>query len=106
MESKYQVCFTPEASDQLVELYQYISEHGSPVTAETYTSAIVTYCEDLHTFPHRGTKRNDVLPGLRITNYRKTAVIAFSVSEEQKLVTILGVFYGGQNYEELLSNDN
>ena len=44
--------------------------------------------------------------GLRITNYRKTTIIAFSVSEKQKQVTILGVFYGGQNYEHLLSRDD
>lgn len=102
----YKVFFTPEASDQLVELYQYIAEHGSPVIAETYTSAIVEYCEGFRTFPHRGTQRDDILQGLRITNYRKSAVIAFSIFEKQKQVTILGVFYGGQNYEDLLATDS
>jgi len=67
---EYSVCFTPEASDQLVELYQYIAAHGSPVTAEAYTLAIVEYCEGFHTFPHRGTKRDDVLPGLRVADHQ------------------------------------
>jgi len=36
-------------------------------------------------------------PSLRITNYRKRVVIAFIV--ENNAVVILGIFYGGKNYE-------
>lgn len=63
----------------------------------------MSYCESLHTFPHRGTMRDDVRPGLRITNYRKRAVIAFDVDAEQ--VSIIGVFYGGQDYETVLQDN-
>ena len=61
------------------------------------------YCEGLETFPQRGTRREDIRPGLRITNYRKRAVIAFSIDAE--VVSILGVFYGGQDYETTLRED-
>lgn len=47
--------------------------------------------------------RDDVRPGLRITNYRKRAVIAFDVAGD--LVSIVGVFYGGQDYETILHDD-
>ncbi len=63
----------------------------------------MSYCESLGTFPHRGTMRDDVRPGLRITNYKKRAVIAFDVDAEQ--VSIIGVFYGGQDYETILQDD-
>ena len=53
--------------------------------------------------PMSGTKRDDVRPGLRITNYRKRAVIAFDVGAE--LISIIGVFYGGQDYERILQDD-
>ena len=56
------------------------------------------------TFPKRGTMRDDVRPGLRITNYRKRAVIAFYVDAER--VSIVGVFYGGQDYETILQDDS
>ncbi len=36
-------------------------------------------------------------------SYRKRTVIAFSVDADAKYVTILGVFYGGQDYESSLS---
>lgn len=70
--------------------------------ARRYTDAIVTYCEELQTFPHRGNQRHEIRPGLRITNYRKRTVIAFAV--EAELVSILGVFYGGQDFEGALQS--
>lgn len=61
-----------------------------------YTEVIVSYCEGLCTFPLRGTMRDDVRPGLRITHYKKRAVIAFDASADA--VSIIGLFYSGQNY--------
>jgi|GEM_PF-5585540 len=51
----YRVIFTPEAEEQLVALYNYIAKAASLDIAERYTEEIVSYCESLHTFPHRGT---------------------------------------------------
>lgn len=99
----YRVEFSPEAEEQLAELFHYIAKAVSPDTAARYTEAIISYCESLGTFPHRGTMRDDVRPGLRTTNYRKRTVIAFSVDAER--VSIIGIFYGGQDYETLLQED-
>lgn len=95
------VVFTPEALKQLEALYAYIAQAASPLVAQRYTDAIVTYCETLQTFPVRGARRDDIRPGLRITNYRGRAVIAFDVSGER--IAIIGVFYGGKDYETALS---
>ena len=46
--------------------------------------------------------RDDVRPNLRITNYRRRTVIAFEVDEAGRRIAILGVFYGGRNYESAL----
>ena len=40
---------------------------------------------------------------LRITNYKGRTVIAFAVDADQ--VSIIGVFYGGQDYETALQDD-
>lgn len=100
----YRVVFTPEAEEQLVDLYRYIAQAASPDIAARYTEAIVDYCESLQIFPHRGTRRDDVRPGLRVTHYRKRAVIAFVVDD--LAVSIIGVFYGGQDYESSLQEDD
>ena len=44
--------------------------------------------------------RNDIRPGLRVTNYKKRTVIAYAVAADS--VAILGVFYGGQDYKTIL----
>jgi len=98
----YKVVFSPEARAQLVDLYRHIAAAASPEVAARYTDAIVTHCEALSTFPMRGTMRDDIRPGLRITNYRKRAVIAFSVLDD--MVAIIGVFYGGRDYETALQD--
>ena len=96
----YTVEFAPQALEQLTALYRYIATAASPHIAQRYTDAIVAYCEDLRTFPHRGNLRDDIRPGLRITNYRKRTVIAFAV--EAKQVYIIGIYYGGQDFESAL----
>ncbi|WP_263385572.1 type II toxin-antitoxin system RelE/ParE family toxin [Granulicella arctica] len=100
----YTVVFTPEAEAQLLELYGYLAVEASPETAARFTDGIVTYCESLSTFPLRGTRRDDVRLGLRITSYRKRVVVAFAVDADQ--VQIIGIFYGGQNYEAILQDEN
>jgi plasmid stabilization system protein ParE len=101
----YHVVFSPEAEEQLVALYGFIAEAASPDIAASYAEAIVQCCESLSTFPLRGIARDDVRPGLRITNYKKRTVIAFEVDREAGQVSILGLFYGGQDYETLLHQE-
>lgn len=98
----YRVAFSPESEEQLAALYRYIAAAASPTAAERYVNAIIDYCESLRTFPLRGTRRDDIRPGLRVTNYKGRAVIAFDVDEV--LVSIIGVFYGGQNFETALQD--
>jgi plasmid stabilization system protein ParE len=42
-----------------------VAEDRSPVTAARYVDAII-----LATFPHRGTKRDEIRPGSRISGRR------------------------------------
>ncbi len=99
----YTVVFTPEAEAQLVELYRYIASAASPEVAARYTDEVVAYCESLRSFPLRGTRRDGIRPGLRTTGYKKRVVIAFEVDTEQE--NIIGIFYGGQDYEGASQGD-
>ncbi len=97
----FAVEFAPEAVQQLEQLEEYIAGQGAPRVASAYVDAIVTFCESLQTFPDRGTQRDDIRPGLRVTNYKGSTVIAFAVIGE--VVYIIGIFYGGQDYETVLA---
>lgn len=99
----YRVVFAPEAADQLEALFSYIGERSSPAVAQRYTDAIVATCEGLALFPLRGVARQDIRPGLRLTHYKGRTVIAYAVEEGTQTVSIIGVFYGGQDHEGALS---
>lgn len=101
--NEYQVIFAPEAEEQLLALYRYIAEAADTVTARTYTEGIISYCESLSLFPERGNPRDDLLPSLRVTNWRKRTVIAFAVEDGQ--VKILGIWHGGQQYETVFTGE-
>jgi plasmid stabilization system protein ParE len=92
----YRVIYAPEAEAQLLSLFFHIAAAASPEIAARYTDAIVEQCESLKTFPMRGAQRDDIRPGLRVFGFRRVS-IAFEVTGE--VVTILGIFYGGQNFE-------
>ena len=54
----------------------------------------------LETFPKRGTRRDDIRPGLRTMGFERRATIAFQVTSKE--VVIVRIFYGGQDYERAL----
>jgi len=91
------VIFTPLAERQIGKLYDYIAERSSEEQAERYIGRIVSACESLATFPKRGTRRDDLLPGLRTIGFERRVTIAFVVTDD--LVLIEGIFYGGQDFE-------
>ena len=94
----YTVVVTPEAEEDLASLFRYIAGVASLDVAARYTGAILGYCEGLRDFPHRGMRRDDVRPGLRVTNYKRRAVIAFAVDDLTERVAILGIYYGGRDF--------
>ncbi|MGH7084293.1 MAG: type II toxin-antitoxin system RelE/ParE family toxin [Acetobacteraceae bacterium] len=63
----HSVVFAPEAEADLVELYEYIARHGGFDPARRYVERIVTMFRSLTTFSERGTRRDDIRPGLRPT---------------------------------------
>lgn len=99
----YSVVFTPRAKHQLDELYVYIASESGEVRAGKFVGEIIDDCLSLSTFPERGTKREDIRPNLRVKSYARKVVIAFSADTIHAVVAIYGIFYGGQDWEQLLS---
>ena len=98
----FEVNYTPESEAQLVRLYRYIASEGSPLAAKRFTDAIIARCETLDQNPERGIARDDIRPGLRTLAFSRVVVV---YAVEQNTVTIIGVFYGGQDYEAILGDD-
>lgn len=97
------VVFSPNVLQQFLDLEASIIAVGPPETASKYVDAIVASCETLADFPDRGVSHTDLGQGLRTTYYRGRTVIAYRTREEE--VAILGVYYGGQDYENRCDTD-
>lgn len=94
----YMIVFRPLAENDLVALHRYIAENSSLDRAGAYIDRIEHACMSLADFPFRGTLRDDLHPGLRITGFERRISIAFVV--ESQTVRILRIFYGGRDFPE------
>lgn len=85
--------------DHLFESYRSFGE--SPEAAFIHASQRVhdirRAAMRLTAFPIRGTRRDDVLPGVRYLAIDR-AIYWFDVDEKAKRVRVLAVFFGGQDH--------
>ena len=96
----YEVVFRRRAEARLNELYDYIASHSSPVIAIGYIRRIRMACMALANFPERGTRRDDLMNGLRVIGFERRVTIIFRVLKTR--VEIVAIAYGGQDFEREL----
>jgi plasmid stabilization system protein ParE len=100
----YNVYLLPDAIKDLESIYEYITEQsGFPERAWTYIERLRAKCQDLETAPQRGQPRSDLIEGLRVCPLDKKTVAAFVIDENKQTVNILNIFYGGRDYETIMS---
>ncbi|HET8727323.1 MAG TPA: type II toxin-antitoxin system RelE/ParE family toxin [Alphaproteobacteria bacterium] len=98
----HRILFAPEARDDLRAIYIFIAERAGEARAMAYIERIEAYCRGLADFPERGTRRDDLLPGLRIVGFQRRVSIAFHVDSAR--VTIDRILYGGRDLEALVDD--
>lgn len=98
--------YRPEARADLAKLYDYIVEQSSSHDrAQGYVRRIQVACEKLKAFPEVGRLRDDLRPGVRILGFERRVVIVYMVLASGD-VEIGRVFYGGRDYEALISDED
>jgi toxin ParE1/3/4 len=97
---RFEVSFRPLAEADLFALYRYIAAEAGHAVAGAYIGRIEAACLALETFPERGTRRDDIRPGLRTMGFERRATIVFQVLKTE--VVIVRIFHGGQDYEHAL----
>lgn len=95
------VVYAPEAREDLLALYDRIAQAASAQVALAYVERLAGWLAAFATASERGTRRDDVREGLRIIGFERRVTVAFTVSDAQ--VVILRLFYGGQDWGEVLS---
>lgn len=96
----HKVYFRPQAESDLVEIYEYIATQAGLRIAGDFVDRIEAACLQLAMFPERGTRRDDILKGLRTIGFERRATIAFRVLKTR--VEIVTVAYGGRDFESFL----
>jgi toxin ParE1/3/4 len=100
----YSVVISKEAEADLFAIYEYILERAGHHIALRFVEQIEQYCLDFSAAPKRGTKRDDLRPGLRTVGFKRRATILFEVQAAQ--VIIHGVYYGGRSFEETIDGED
>jgi len=102
---KFALKFTPKAEEDLDQIYSYISEKLSAVSAalnlmENIENSVLR----LKMFPYSGSTVSDNI--LNSKGYRKLIIdnfiVFYIVREEEKTIVIMRILYGAQNYNDIL----
>lgn len=93
--------FSPEALGDLIDLYDFIAARDGAERAIGYIERIEGFCQNLSSFPDRGSLRDDLRDGLRVLGFERRVLIAFQVTSSK--VYILRILYGGRSLESVFS---
>jgi toxin ParE1/3/4 len=94
----YQIKFHPLVANDLDLIASIIIDYAGPEVAARKLAEIEAVVTSLKDFPHRGSIRNEIAPGLRAIPAGRKAVIAFVVDDDAKEVLIYAISYGGSDW--------
>ena len=96
----HEVVFDRAATADLNEIYDYLEGRAGPSIAANFVNRLQEFCFRLEHAPERGTKHDELRPGLRTIGFRRRATILFEVDDRRRRVVIVGIYYGGRNYTD------
>jgi toxin ParE1/3/4 len=99
----HKVRFRASAETDLFALYEYIAEISGRKIAGDYIGRIEAACLQLEMFPERGTRRDDMAPGIRTFGIGRRVTVAFRVLADT--VEIVAIAYGGRDFRTEVSED-
>lgn len=101
----YAVIFSAAAESDLIAIYDYIADRAGAKIALGFMETIEEYCLGFAHMPERGTRRDDLRPGLRTVGFRRRATILFEVDRKARRLVIHGIYYAGRNLEGAEESD-
>jgi toxin ParE1/3/4 len=95
----YAVIFSAAAEADLFAIYDYIAERAGAAIALRFIESIEACCLGFANMPERGTRRDDLRPGLRTVGFRRRVTILFEINSVAQRVVIHGIYYAGRNWQ-------
>ena len=109
MSKTYKVIYSPQALENLTEIYEYIRfSLQARVAAENQSSRIRKMIRSLDTFPARHSLvewepwASMKIYKVPVDNY----MIFYRVDEKLSTVSIIRIFYSGRNIEDVIKHTN
>lgn len=100
--TRFEVRLDPAAEQDLIDIGGYIAGRAGERIALTFIERLENACLSLADMPFRGTKRDELRPGLRTFGIERRVTILIVVDEGAKQVVVLGVLYGGRDISGVL----
>jgi toxin ParE1/3/4 len=94
----HRVTYSPASRRDLQHIRTFIQKESSATIAAKFVIGLLRRSKELEVFPHQGSERKALRPGLRVIGYKHRASIHFEVSEGK--VMVLRFFYAGRNWSD------
>ncbi len=89
MTARYILDYHPLVDSDLFDISMLIEQYAGQVVADRKLAEIERVTYNLRDFPHIGTIRDDLLPGLRAIPAAEKGVVCFTVDEATHTVFIM-----------------
>lgn len=94
----YRIRFHPSVSDDLDWIAEWISEYAGAASAASKLNEIEQTIRSLALTPHKGSRRDEIAPGLRAIPAGRKGIVVFAVDDDLREVLIYAVSYGGADW--------
>jgi len=94
----YRIRFHPAVADDLDAITRWLIDYAGPQSAARRLDEIEATIASLIDLPHKGSRRDEIAPGLRAIPAGRKAVISFTVDDDAREVHIHAVTYAGADW--------
>jgi len=98
---RYEITRHLLVESDIENIQDFIAEFAGLASAERKSFEIERTFEQHQDFPHIGTVRNEIVPGLHALPSADKAVICVTINDETKTVKIVCVTYAGQDWQKI-----
>lgn len=94
----YRIQFHPAIAGDLNAIARWLIDNAGPQSAARRLDEIEATIASLADVPHKGSRRDEIAPGLRAIPAGRKAVVAFTVDDDAREVYIHAVTYAGADW--------
>jgi plasmid stabilization system protein ParE len=100
---RYRITHHENVLQDFAKILEFIGNYAGYATGRSKIAAIKQSISVLKDYPHTGSSRHDIVPGLRALPSAEKGVICFTVDDDARTVRIVCITYAGQDWQKIAS---